>query len=168
LADNPAGTKKTFEDLHVYQQARDLANHVYRLTRQAAFAKDYGLVDQVRRAAVSVMSNIAEGFERGTNAELVQFLYIAKGSCGEVRAQLSIACDQGYIAKDDHDRLANQCRLTSGMLSNFIAHLKGSPLRGPKFTRSRHDPAVAAMDEQIRVLNELAGERKRKQQDTNA
>ena len=88
-----------FEELNVYQRARELTNRVYEVTRNGAFARDFGLVDQIRRASVSIMSNIAEGFERGTNAEFVQFLYIAKGSCGEVRAQVSIAFYQKYISK---------------------------------------------------------------------
>jgi four helix bundle protein len=94
---NPNGARKfkTFEDMHVYQQAHKLADEVYALTRIGAFARDRGLVDQIRRAGVSVLSNIAEGFERGSNAEFIQFLYIAKGSAGEVRAQLSIARSQG-------------------------------------------------------------------------
>ncbi len=79
---------KTIEELHIYQRARELTNAVYALTREAAFARDRGLVDQVRRAAASIMSNVAEGFERGSTTEFIQFLYIAKGSCGEVRAQL--------------------------------------------------------------------------------
>jgi len=71
---------ESFEELHIYQRARELTNSVYALSRDASFARDLSLVDQIRRAAVSVMSNIAEGFERGTTAEFVQFLYIAKGS----------------------------------------------------------------------------------------
>lgn len=82
---------RSFEELHVYQRARDLANAVYAITRTGPFARDFGLADQIRRAAVSVMPNIAEGFERGTSTEFIQFLYIAKGSCGEVRAQLQLA-----------------------------------------------------------------------------
>lgn len=136
----------------MYQKARDLANGVYALTRQGAFAKDYGLADQVRRAAVSVMSNIAEGFERGSNTEFIQFLYIAKGSCGEVRAQLSIAVDQGYVAKSDYERLQNQCRLISGMLSSFINYLKGAKLQGPKFTPSSRNQAAEEVEKRIRAL----------------
>lgn len=85
---------ESFEELHIYQRARELTNSIYALTRSEIFARDRGLVDQIRRAAVSIMSNIAEGFERGATTEFIQFLYIAKGSCGEVRAQLRIAKDQ--------------------------------------------------------------------------
>ena len=155
-------TVHRFEELRVYQQARALTNDVYRLTRSSAFARDFGLVDQIRRAAVSVMSNIAEGFERGTSNELVQFLYIAKGSCGEVRAQLTIACDQGYINARESERMTGECRLVSAMLNRFIEYLKDSRFTGLKHKRSGCDPALAAMEEQCRVLDELAAERRRR------
>jgi four helix bundle protein len=156
----PAQRVRSFEDLFIYQKARELTNHVYALTREGTFARDFGLVDQIRRAAVSIMSNIAEGHERGSNQEYIQFLYIAKGSCGEVRAQLTVACDQGYVNKVDHDRLANTCRVISGGINNYIDKMKGSTYRGPKFTPSKHDPFIEAMEEQQRVLKQLAEERK--------
>ncbi|TAK06448.1 four helix bundle protein, partial [bacterium] len=90
---------KSFEDLEVWKETRRLSKEIYAATQDAKFSKDFGLRDQIRRAAVSVMSNIAEGFERGGNQEFIQFLYIAKGSCGEVRSQLYVALDQGYIAR---------------------------------------------------------------------
>jgi four helix bundle protein len=96
-----------FEELNVYQRARELTNRIYEVTGNATFARDFGLVNQIRRASVSIMSNIAERFERGTNGEFVQFLYIAKGSSGEVRAQLSIAFDQSYISQADRDDLTD-------------------------------------------------------------
>jgi len=163
----PATKPKTFEDFYVYQQARSLTNEIYRLTRQEPFARDFGLVDQIRRAAVSIMSNFAEGFERGSNTETIQFVYIAKGSCGEVRAQLSVACDQGYVGQQDYERLKVQCRRISGMLSNFIDSLKGSRFTGTKFKTSKHDPFVQAMEEQQRVLGELA-EQRRKEREAKA
>jgi four helix bundle protein len=127
--------EERFEELLIYQRARELTNAVYALCRGGEFARDFGLIDQIRRAAVSVMSNIAEGFERGATTEFVQFLFIAKGSCGEVRAQLQIAADQNYISSADHVRLTDLCRRTSGMISNFIAHLQGSRYQGEKFAR---------------------------------
>ena len=126
---------EAFEDLHVYQRARELTNAVYAQTRDGDFARDRGLVDQIRRATVSVMSNIAEGFERGSTTEFIQFLYIAKGSCGEVRAQLMIAADQGYIRQIEYERLRDLARRVSGMLSNFLAHLQKSGYRGEKYAR---------------------------------
>ncbi|MGA2442370.1 MAG: four helix bundle protein [Tepidisphaeraceae bacterium] len=124
---------KTFEELAVFVRSRTLVNEVYRLTRHPEFRRDRGLVDQIRRAAVSILSNIAEGFERGGNVELIQFLYIAKGSCGEVRAQLMIAADQKYIDPQAAARLHGDCRRIIAMLSNLIAYLRRSPLRGPKY-----------------------------------
>jgi len=124
---------KTFEDMAVFKRSRELANEVYRFTRHPEFRRDRGLVDQIRRAAVSILSNIAEGFERGGNVELIQFLYIAKGSCGEVRAQLMIAADQKYIDSQAAARLHGDCRRISAMLNNLIAYPPRSPLRGPKY-----------------------------------
>jgi len=92
-------------------------------------------VNQFRRAAVSVMSNTAEGFERGTSVEFIQFLYIAKGSCGEVRAQLQVAADQQYISTEAHQSLTSLARMISGMISNFVTHLQESDYRGEKFAR---------------------------------
>ncbi|MGD0653636.1 MAG: four helix bundle protein [Thermoguttaceae bacterium] len=128
---------EAFEELHIYQRAAELTNAVYAKTREGAFARDSGLADQIRRAAVSIMSNIAEGFERGSTTEFIQFLYIAKGSCGEVRAQLQIACDQQYISTIDYNHFHDLCRRTSGMISNFIAHLQRSNYPGEKISRPR-------------------------------
>jgi len=147
------GTKgKRFEELIVYQRTRGLVKEIYALTRRPAFAKDWGLVDQIRRAAVSIMSNIAEGFERGSNVEFVQFLYIAKGSCGEVRAQLTVALDQGYVAAAECERLSDTCRVISGMLSSFINYLKGAKLQGPKFTPSSRNQAAEEVEKRIQAL----------------
>ena len=128
---------ESFEELHIYQQGRKLVNTVYKITRNAGFKSDFGLVDQVRRASVSILSNIAEGFERGSKTEFIQFLYIAKGSCGEVRAQLQIAQDQQYITSSDYQRFYELCRQISGMISNFIAHLQTSNYQGEKFNRPK-------------------------------
>lgn len=121
-----------FEELLIYQKARELANLVYSLTRQDKFQADYSLVNQVRRAAVSVTSNIAEGYERGSKTEFIQFLYIAKGFCGEVRSQLQIAGDQGYLTEKECDDARAICRHLSSMLSNFIKHLQTSTYNGEK------------------------------------
>ena len=164
MPDDKSASVRNFEEFNVYRQARELTNEIYRLTRAGTFAKDFGLVDQIRRAAVSILSNIAEGYERGSSTEFIQFLFIAKGSCGEVRAQLSIACDQGYVPSADYQRLANQCRLISSMLSNFIDYLKGSRFSGPKFKPSKRNWAAEAIDEQQRTLDELAAERKKAEQ----
>lgn len=94
-----------FEDLVAWQKARELTRSIYQVTAQGEFSKDWGLRDQLRRASVSVMSNIAEGFDRGGRAEFHQFLVIAKASCAEVRSQLYIALDACYISEDVFARL---------------------------------------------------------------
>lgn len=88
-----------FEDLIAWQKARALAGKIYAVTGTGAFARDFGLARQIQRASVSVMSNIAEGFERGRPNEFHQFLVVAKGSCGEVRSQLYVALDAGYLTE---------------------------------------------------------------------
>ena len=86
-----------FEDFIAWQKARKLTRQIYKATNLPAFSRDFGLKDQIRRAAVSIMSNIAEGFERGRPSEFHQFLSIAKGSCAELRSQLYVAFDAGYV-----------------------------------------------------------------------
>jgi four helix bundle protein len=128
---------ETFEELHIYQRARELANAIYAITKNGEFSRDLALLNQLRRAAVSVISNIAEGFERGSKTEFIQFLFIAKASCGEARAQLHIAHDQKYIAQTEYERLYELCKQTSGMITNFIAHLQKSSYLGQKNTHSK-------------------------------
>jgi four helix bundle protein len=94
-----------FEDLVAWQKARALTRAIYETTRQGGFAKDFGLSSQIQRAAVSVMSNIAEGFERGSHGEFHQFLSVAKASCGELRSQLYVALDIGYLDQTRFDTL---------------------------------------------------------------
>jgi four helix bundle protein len=123
---------KHFEDLEIWREARRLTQAVYRLTRDSKFSKDFALSNQIQRAAISIMSNIAEGFERGGNQEFIQFLYVAKGSCGEVRSQLYVALDQEYV---DHkvDSLLTAVNRLSVMIKHLIDHLKRSGMRGPKY-----------------------------------
>ena len=99
------GRVERFEDLIAWQRARELTKQIYLISGTGDFAKDWGLRDQIRRASVSVMSNVAEGFDRAGRAEFHQFLVIAKGSCAEVRAQLYVALDAGYISKEQFDRI---------------------------------------------------------------
>ena len=128
---------KNFEDLNVWKQARQLTQEVYRLTKTEKFRKDFGLRDQIQRATISVMSNIAEGFERAGNQEFSQFLYVAKASCGEVRSQLYVALDQGYATANDSEKLLQLFRRLSGMISNLITYLRESDMKGEKFIRSK-------------------------------
>jgi len=109
-----------FEDLIAWQKARELTRVVYRTTSAREFNKDYGLKDQMRRAAVSMMSNIAEGFDRGGRAEFHQFLVIAKASCAELRSQLYIAFDAGYIDAGHFKQLV----LLNQEVSRIIAGLR--------------------------------------------
>jgi four helix bundle protein len=145
----------SFEELKVLQKARELANLIYAATRQGGFARDHGLADQIRRAAVSVLSNIAEGFERGSYTEFLQFLYIAKGSCGEVRAQLYIARDQEYLAEVPFRRCHTLAVEVSRMLSGLADHLKSSHQRGDKFRR----PQPKSWAEEVKeLMDELTKE----------
>ena len=125
-----------FEDLEVWKLARELTGRIYSITADGAFSKDYGLKDQVRRAAVSVMSNIAEGYERGGNREFTQFLSIAKGSSGEVRSQLYVAIDQNYIAEKECEQLIDDFRKLSIMINNFMAYLNTSDYKGAKYKKT--------------------------------
>lgn len=127
---------KNFEDLEIWQAARRLAQEIYTCSRSPKFSKDFALRDQMQRAAVSVMSNIAEGFERGGNQEFVQFLYIAKGSCGEVRSQLYVALDQDYVDRKLVDSLLIALKRLSVRIKHLIDHLKQSGMRGPKYSSS--------------------------------
>jgi four helix bundle protein len=121
---------KRFEDMEIWQQARGITKMIYSHSQSGGFGHDFGLRDQIRRAAVSIMSNIAEGFERGTNKEFIQFLYIAKGSAGEVRSQLYVAYDLGYIEKDTFDQLHADLISLSKQISGFIQYLQTSNIRG--------------------------------------
>ncbi len=121
-----------FEDIEAWQKARELTRRVYEMTREGAFAGDFGLRDQIRRAAVSIMSNIAEGFERGSNKEFIQYLFIAKGSAGEVRAQLYVAKDQGFLNDEQFLNLYNMAQQISRQISAFIKYLQNSESKGAK------------------------------------
>ena len=126
-----------FEDLTIFQKARDLCKEVYAITKDGEFHKDTRFVQQIHASAGSVMDNIAEGFERDGNKEFINFLYIAKGSCGEVRSQLIRASDVGFIDNETATRLYNDCLNLSKSLSKFIASLRKSNLSGLKFQDSR-------------------------------
>jgi four helix bundle protein len=134
-------TARQFEDLNVWQEARQLVGVVYSTSKTRTFNQDFGLRDQIRRAAVSTMSNIAEGFERGTRKEFIQFLNIAKGSNGEVRSQLHVALDQKYIGEIEFAALRESATTLSKKLSVFIRYLESCTdnARVKKTTHSRAD-----------------------------
>lgn len=119
-----SGRIERFEDLIAWQKARSLAQAIYQTTRQGNFAKDFGLSNQIQRAAVSAMSNIAEGFERGNRGEFFHFLSIAKSSCAEVRSQLYLAFDVGYLSQDRFDKLLGQTEEISRILGGLRNSVK--------------------------------------------
>ena len=126
-------TAKKFEELEVWIKAKELSVEVYKITNDGEFKKDFGLRDQIRRAGVSIVSNIAEGFERNGNKEFTQFLSLAKGSAGEVRAQLYIAVVLNYINEKDFNFLTEKVTEVSKMLSGLIGYLKQTELKGTKY-----------------------------------
>lgn len=113
-----------FEDLIAWQKARELTREIYQVTNDGAFCKDFGLRDQIRRAAVSITSNLVEGFERGGRAEFHQFVVIAKASCAEVRSQLYTALDVGYFSVDVFDRLNQMAEEVSRIIGGLRASLQ--------------------------------------------
>ncbi len=119
--------------MRVWQLALDLCEEIYRVTNCGPFSRDFGLKDQIRRAAVSVLSNVAEGFERDGDKEFRQFLFISKGSCGEVRAQLHLARRLGYVDETRFRDLRAKTMDATRMLAALIKTLDGSGLRGRKF-----------------------------------
>ena len=123
---------KTFEEINAWQNARVLVKDVYALTRCGDFCKDYGLKDQIQRAAVSICSNIAEGFERRGNKELINFLWIAKGSAAEVCSQLYNARDLGYITDEQFKTIYDSSKQIGGMLFNLISSLSSDERRTRK------------------------------------
>ena len=127
------GNIESFEDIKAWQVAREITNNIYKLSSRKPFSSDWTLKDQMRRASISISSNIAEGFERGGNKELIQFLFIAKGSCGELRSQSYVALDCSYISKSEFEDLYRQVLLVSKMISGFIKYLKNTELKGTKF-----------------------------------
>ncbi len=124
---------KKFEDLESWKKSRRLINRIYEATGTGRFTRDFGLKDQIRRASISILSNIAEGFERGGDKEFFQFLAMAKGSCGEVRAQLYIAVDQGYISQDLFESLSNDADEIGRLISGLMKYLSKSELKGSKY-----------------------------------
>jgi len=116
---------KGFEELQVWQKAKDLAVLVYKITTDGKIAKEFSLRDQMRRSAISVSSNIAEGDERDTDKEAVRFFYIAKGSLAELRTQLRIALEVGFLDKDDFTKIELDCFEIGKMLGGLIKHRSG-------------------------------------------
>lgn len=114
-----------FEDLEIWSLSISVAKKVYQLTSNNKFSKDFGLRDQIRRASVSISSNIAEGFEMTNNNDLIKFLRIAKGSAGEVRSQLYIALELKYVEKEECDNFKEDLEILSSKIGKFINYLIG-------------------------------------------
>lgn len=123
-------TVKDFEELVIFQKARELSKKIYLVTQRGEFNYDTRFVQQIRAA---VGDNVAEGFERSGNKEFVNFLFIAKGSCGEVRSQLIRANDVGFLTPEEYNELYTECRKLSAGIMNFIKEIKASDKVGAKY-----------------------------------
>lgn len=126
-------TIKRFEEIKSWEKARDLNKMIGKLIDSGRFKKNFRLIDQIEGSAGSIMDNIAEGFERSGNREFLQFLYIAKGSCGEFRSQLYRMIDREYITKEEFDLLYNMACEIIALLQKLINYLEQSELKGTKY-----------------------------------
>jgi four helix bundle protein len=124
---------RRFEDLEAWKLARLIARDVYRLTRKGDFARDFGLRDQICRSAVSIMANIAEGFDRDGDKEFQNFLSIAKSSSGETRSLMYVALDQEYVTEDEFAAVTSRLVECSRVISGLSKYLRQSDLKGPKY-----------------------------------
>lgn len=124
-----------FEQIESWKKGRLLAAEVYRVTAEGAFSRDFGLRDQIRRSAVSVMANIAEGFGRGGNKEFISFLSIGRGSAVEVKSHLYVALDAGLIAEREFKPLYKLASETEALISSLMIYLSTSETRGRKFNQ---------------------------------
>jgi four helix bundle protein len=124
-----------FEDLIAWQKSKAFAVKIYSATDEGKFSKDFGLRDQIRRASISIVSNIAEGFERKGNKEFLQFLFYSLGSIAEVKTQLIISFELNYISKEKYDELNDLLVDIQKITKGLVAYLKESDLKGSKFIR---------------------------------
>jgi four helix bundle protein len=126
-------TIERFEDIVAWQKGREFTQLVYGASRRSEFSKDFALRDQIRRAAISITSNIAEGFERDGNKEFINFLSTAKASCGEARSQLYVAVDEHYISELEFKTLYDRSVEISRIIDGFATYLKKTNIKGRKF-----------------------------------
>ncbi|MDR2234033.1 MAG: four helix bundle protein [Tannerella sp.] len=131
------GTVKCFEDLEIWQLAREFCKDIFRFSCEGDFSKDFSLRNQISASSGSIMDNIAEGFERSGNKEFIQFLYIAKGSCGEARSQLYRTLDFGYISDDVFNTLSAKAKQISQSIAKLIKYLKQSNYKGIKYANEQ-------------------------------
>jgi four helix bundle protein len=134
-------TVRRFEDLMCWQLAREIAKEVYQISKTGEMSRDFGLVNQLRRAAGSIMDNIAEGFDRGSRGEFVQFLGIAKGSAGEVKSQLYRALDQNYLPQNTFDELTTKVDACTRLIKGMLTYLSSSPLKGERY-QTLEEPTI--------------------------
>ncbi len=146
-------TFKTFEEIDAWIKARELTQRVYELTRHKPFARDFVLRDQLRRASVSIMSNIAEGFGRSGRKEFIQFLSMALGSTNEVCSQLYVALDQKYIDKDEFNSLNSLTQETANLIGGLLRYLRSSELKGRKFVPPNPPPEPGTKNPKPRTTN---------------
>ena len=118
------GTISRFEEIEAWKNARELTKQIYQLSALGKFSRDFGLRDQIRRAAVSIMSNIAEGFESQTQSLFIKYLGIAKASAGEVRSQLYVAWDLGYLSPEDLQNTTKLAERVSRQIYGFVKYLQ--------------------------------------------
>ena len=137
-----------FEEIEAWQSARALRRQVYQLTRTRPFSADFALIDQIRRAAVSIGSNIAEGFDRAGNREFIQFLSYAKGSVAEVKNQLYCALDESYITQTQFVETYSLAETTSRRIGGFMSYLRSSEIAGHKF-----DTAIGRQNSKPKTQN---------------
>ena len=128
-------TYKRFEDLPIWQDARVFAKQIFEASKKGEFSKEYRLCSQMRASSGSIMDNIAEGFERDGNGEFKQYLYIAKGSCGETRSQLYRAFDYGYLEENVFEKLKFQSEEISKSIGSFIEYLQNTEIKGLKYKK---------------------------------
>lgn len=127
---------KKFEDLVVFDKARNLCKKIYEITNEIPFKYDVRFVQQIHASVGSIMDNIAEGYERDGNKEFIYFLYISKGSCGELRSQILRAYDVGFINSETHEKITAECLQLSASISNLIKSIKDSEIKGTKYKNS--------------------------------
>ncbi len=122
-----------YEDLECWKKAREVTNLVYSFTKRDQFSRDFELLRQIRKSAISVMSNISEGFERDGNREFLNFLSIAKGSLGEVRAQMYIALDQQYVTQAEFQTMRTLTKQNASLIAGLMNYIRQSKIKGQKF-----------------------------------
>ena len=140
-------TFKRFEEIESWKRARKLTNRIYQLSNEGNFSRDFTLKDQIRRACISIMSNIAEGYDRSGTKDFVQFLATAKGSAAEVRCQLYIAFDQAYINEADFTDLCRSTVETQSLIGGLMNYLRRSGFKGNKYRSGPSSEAKTSRDD---------------------